>query len=370
MKRKSVQFLLVLALSLSMAACGKDKVEETANPKQEDVTADVSSGTEADVPEELEEEEVREGMYRSELTNEWIDESLKDQRPIAVMVDNEVIALPHYGLTQADVVYEMTNSTANGKVTRLMCLVKDWQNLKQFGSIRSARPTNFLLAAEWNAMLVHDGGPVYINDYVEQPYTNNLSGGFSRVNNGKPREFTEYICTGDMDKRLKEYGYSTTYNEYYTGGPHYNFASEKKPVDLSGDPTVKKAEKIAMPYPHNKSMLTYDPETQLYYYSEYGEKHLDPQNDNAQLAFKNVLLQSCPYIEFDEHGYMMFYIFNAEQKGYYITNGEAIELTWEKVDATNVTHYYDMNGNEIKINTGKTYVGIVPDEDWANLIIE
>ena len=364
MKKKSVQLLLVLALSLSMAACGKDKVEETVLPEN----------TESIVESQTEEaplvEEVREGMYRSELTNEWIDDSLKDQRPIAVMVDNEVIALPHYGLTQADVVYEMTNSTANGKVTRLMCLVKDWETLEQFGSIRSARPTNFLLAAEWNAMLVHDGGPVYINDYVAQPYTNNLSGGFSRVKNGKPTEFTEYVCTGDMDKRISDYGYSTTYNEHYEGGPHYQFASEARPVDLSTDATVTTAEKIEMPYPHNKSRLTYDAETQLYYYSEYGEKHLDPQNGDAQLAFKNVLLQSCPYIEFDEHGYMMFYIFNAEQEGYYITNGQAIKVTWEKKDATGVTHYYDESGNEITINTGKTYVGIVPDEDWADLVIE
>ena len=51
-------------------------------------------------------------MYRSEITNEWIDESLQNQRPIAVMVDNEKKALPHFGLTEADVVYEMMNSTA------------------------------------------------------------------------------------------------------------------------------------------------------------------------------------------------------------------------------------------------------------------
>ena len=53
-----------------------------------------------------EEEVLPEGKYRSELTNELIDESLKDQRPVAVMVDNESIALPHYGLSHADVVYE------------------------------------------------------------------------------------------------------------------------------------------------------------------------------------------------------------------------------------------------------------------------
>ena len=82
------------------------------------------------------------------------------------MVDNESIALPHYGLTQADVVYEMMNSTENGRITRFMALVKDWETLEQFGSIRSARVTNCILAAEWNAVLCHDGGPFYIDEYI------------------------------------------------------------------------------------------------------------------------------------------------------------------------------------------------------------
>ena len=73
------------------------------------------------------------GMYRSELTNEWISESLRYQRPIAAMVDNEKASLPHYGISQADVVYEMMNSTANGRITRLMVLVKDWASITRLG---------------------------------------------------------------------------------------------------------------------------------------------------------------------------------------------------------------------------------------------
>lgn len=359
--------MTVLALSFSLTACGKDKTSENASaPVDTETIAEAETETEEV---QTEEEEFREGMYRSELTNEWIDESLKNQRPIAVMVDNESIALPHYGLTQADVVYEMMNSTANGRITRFMALVKDWETLEQFGSIRSARPTNFLLAAEWNAMLVHDGGPVYINDYAAQPYTNNLSGGFSRVKNGKPTEYTEYICTGDLDKRISDYGYSTEYNEYYEGA-HYSFTTASKPIDLSEASSSIEANEIKLPFPHNKSTLTYDEETQLYYYSEYGDKHTDPQNGNAQLSFKNVLLQDCNYQVFDEHGYMMFYIINNGRQGYYITNGHAIKITWEKASATSPTKYYDENGNEITLNTGKTYIGIVPDDDWSDLVIE
>ena len=227
MKKRTLTLLTILALSLSLTACGKDEpasdtsAADTTNTDQ-NVVADVDV---APATEEPATEESHEGMYRSELTNEWIDESLKDQRPIAVMVDNESIALPHYGLTQADIVYEMMNSTANGKITRLMALVKDWDSLTQFGSIRSARPTNLVLAAEWNAVLVHDGGPVYCNPYFEESYTNNLSGGFSRVNNGKAREYTEYVCEGDLDKQFASHKYSTTYNEYYEG-PHLQFADE------------------------------------------------------------------------------------------------------------------------------------------------
>ena len=73
------------------------------------------------------------------------------------MIDNDTKALPHYGLSEADVVYEMMNSTANKRVTRLMAIYKDWQNVGQIGNVRSTRPTNILLASEWNAILIHDG---------------------------------------------------------------------------------------------------------------------------------------------------------------------------------------------------------------------
>lgn len=134
---------------------GTDKYGEKDNT----TTSGTNSSSAAEESKGTKEEEVApEHSYRSELTNEWIDEDLKDQRPIAVMVDNEKTALPHYGLTEADVVYEIMNSTLNDRITRFMVLVKDWESITQLGSIRSVRPTNFMLAAEWNAVLCHDGG--------------------------------------------------------------------------------------------------------------------------------------------------------------------------------------------------------------------
>lgn len=71
--------------------------------------------------------------YASELTGLPISTSLASQRPVAVMIDNDTRALPHYGLAEADVVYEMMNSTANNRVTRLMALYKDWHKVGQIG---------------------------------------------------------------------------------------------------------------------------------------------------------------------------------------------------------------------------------------------
>lgn len=203
MKKKTLAAVLI-AVGLMMTGCGGENTPvsspiQTPAPismgeKDNTTTSGTNSSSAAEESKGTKEEEVApEHSYRSELTNEWIDEDLKDQRPIAVMVDNEKTALPHYGLTEADVVYEIMNSTLNDRITRFMVLVKDWESITQLGSIRSVRPTNFMLAAEWNAVLCHDGGPFFIDTWVAKDYTNNFSGGFARFSNGKATEFTEYI---------------------------------------------------------------------------------------------------------------------------------------------------------------------------------
>ena len=70
------------------------------------------------------------GAYISEINGEPTRTSVQGVRPIAVMIDNDRAALPHFGLAQADVVYELVNSTANNRITRLMIVLKDWGKIK------------------------------------------------------------------------------------------------------------------------------------------------------------------------------------------------------------------------------------------------
>lgn len=369
MKKKTAILLLTAALTAGMlAGCGKSQQtvapnNPTSESQKEESKVESPAATEAPV-------ENHEGMYRSELTNEWIDEALENQRPVAILVDNEKTALDHYGLTQADIVYELMNSTANGEITRFMAIVKDWNSITRFGSIRSVRPTNFMLAPEYNAILIHDGGPFYIDPYLSNPWIDNLSGGFARIENGKPREFTEYVTTGEIESRIKANKISKEYNTYYQGA-HWLFADETAPMKLMAARSDAKAcTFVDLPFPHNESELEYDADSNTYLYSEYGAPHIDLENDKKQLAFTNIVLQCAEVIQLDANGYMEFKLFQQSGKGYYITGGAAIPVTWEKGVDYEPTKFYDMSGNEIILNTGKTYVGLVSTDRWDELVLK
>lgn len=318
-------------------------------------------------------------MYRSELTNEWISTSIRNQRPVAIMVDNEKTALPHFGVNQADVVYEMMNSTANGRITRLMCIVKDWGNLTQFGSIRSVRPTNFYLATEWDAIIVHDGGPaVYVTPYYNLPQIDHLSAGFARFSNGKRSEFTEYVTSAGyrnpntgrsyagLVSRVASAGFSSTYNQYYTGN-HWKFSDVNYSL-TQGNAVV--ANEVDLPFPHNSSKLLYNATTQTYDYYEYGMAHIDAL-DNKITSFKNVIIQCCSFAQLDANGYMIYNILATNQAGFYLTNGKAIPIVWTKTsDLQNTSFINVLTGEQIVLNTGKTYIGIVPSDVWTQLVIK
>jgi hypothetical protein len=103
--KKKVLAAILIAVGV-LTGCGNTAKDDSASTVEaEPIATDIQEVEQPGATEEANEN--HDGMYRSELTNEWIDESLKDQRPIAVMVDNEKTALPHFGVADADVVYEI-----------------------------------------------------------------------------------------------------------------------------------------------------------------------------------------------------------------------------------------------------------------------
>lgn len=303
--------------------------------------------------------------YASELTGLPVSSDLKSQRPVAVMIDNDTRALPHYGLADADIVYEMMNSTANNRVTRLMAVYKDWKTVGQIGNIRSTRPTNIMLASEWNAILVHDGGPFYNNPYFKSTRISHLSGGFSRVKNGKATEFTEYAKKNDISRKAKTAKISSSYTSAdaeSAAQTHWKIGTvDMAAYGLPGTSVKLNCFKLTKPH------LDYNAKTGTYDYYENGKLSQDGKTKKT-VTFTNVILQNCTFHQYDKNGYLVYNVIG-EGTGYYLTGGKMIPIVWKKASETGATKYYDSIGREISINPGKTYIGICPSDDWESVTV-
>ena len=169
-----------------------------------------------------------------------------------------------------------------------------------------------------------------------------------------------------LKQRFANSKYTTTYNDYYQG-PHFKFADGEVTFDDRSD--AISATTIELPFKHNGSTLKYNEETGTYDYYEYGSAHKDADS-NAQLTFENVILQDTTFAELGE-GYLIYNAIDSGRSGYYITQGKAIEVTWTKSSENAITHYYDAKtGEEIQINTGKTYISLIPSDGWSSLVIK
>jgi Protein of unknown function (DUF3048). len=308
------------------------------------------------------------GTYFSETTGLPISKDLLNQRPIAAMIDCETIAMPHYGVAEADIVYDLMNNVMNGRITRFMAIYKDYANIPQIGSIRSTRTTNVWLAGEWNAILCHDGEAWYAIEHLNRDYAQqHLSGIFSRVDNGKPREFTEYIMAGDVTSAAESYGFDLDYNQYKQDGEHFSFVKYNTELDTG---LFSTATAVQLPYPHNETSLTYNTETKSYDLSMYGELHKDAEDDQV-LTFTNLLLLDSNFTEYPDGGYVYYNICGQTGNGYYLTNGKMEPITWQKEGADeSITHYYDSNGNLLQMNRGKSYISYVPSDVWGDVVIQ
>ena len=46
-------------------------------------------------------------------------------------------------------------------------------------------------------------------------------------------------------------------------------------------------------------------------------------------------------------------------EGYYISRGKAQKITWTKKSEKSNIKFYNESGKEIKVNTGKSYIGVI-----------
>ena len=305
------------------------------------------------------------GQENTEVINNTVDEPLEvevktvqtfkgDERPIAVMIDNHKAALPQDGLNNAYMVYEII---VEGGESRLMALFKG-QNLEKIGPVRSSRHYFLDYALENDAIYVHYGWSPQAQYDISNLGVNNINGisesesSFWRVKD-KRAPHNVATSTAKILSIAERKGYKTT----STKKSVLNYVTDE--VELTDG---QNAEKITIPYSYSNDVeYTYDATTKRYQRYSKGVKETD-WSTGENVTTKNIIITFAKnsVLNDGENKDRQTLSNIGTLNGYYITNGKAIKITCEKTSRSAQTVYKDLDGNEIKVNDGNTYVQICP----------
>ena len=309
-------------------------------------------------------------------------------RPIAVMINNHPSARPyHSGLQDAYLAYEII---VEGGFTRYMAVYKD-KNTGRIGSVRSSRHYFLDYALENDAIYIHWGyspiagnemksyqvdhfdGIKYENKYFFRDRTLNVS-----------LEHTGFTNMELIQRGIIDFNFRTETNK----GLLLNYSSES--VDLSSYENAIEANEVVIPY---SGVVTTS-----YQYDKQKKIYLRSVNDKVNIVYSNSTATS--YVYDSENKVYKRYVNDVEHvdhetkeqytvkniityqvsnhtltgdvkgrqdidnigigNGYYITEGYAVPIKWEKKYKSSQTVYTYADGTEINVNDGNTWIHIHP----------
>ncbi len=358
--------VLVLALALLLSTCGRSGEEEMPPPPDEGRTA-VPDPVPAPVPDdkakEPDDDFVPDGNVNP-LTGlcDGIGDEMLTRRPVAFMVSNSYDSLPQWGISQADILYEML---AEGRITRLLAIFQDPSKIDALASIRSARPYFIDIAQSYGAVYLHFGGSV--------PAYNAIASRSDLISiDGIKGSWEGSLFIRDPERR-KKLGME---HSVYTDGEKIETALPKLKADLSqsGSPSAFRfgsahsaqngapAVKVTVTYSErNRPWYEYDAETGQYLRFQYGEKHMDARQDR-QVSVKNLFVLRMATRDVPDSRLKLVEVTTTGQgSGYYFCDGKMTEITWKKEGYNKPITFYTADGQELTAARGQSFVSVVTE---------
>ena len=301
------------------------------------------------------------------------DEALT-RRPVAVMINNMIQALPQWGISQADIIYEML---AEGRITRFLAIFQDYSKIEKLASIRSARPYYMDIAQSYGAVYIHFGGsePAYeqIKKRSDLIHIDGIKGSWEGT-----------VFFRDAERR-KQMGLE---HSVYTTGEYLQLAMDKliaqgKDLSQSEHPSAfrfgehwtdnsavngEEAAKVTVTFSSgHKPWFEYDAESQKYLRFQYGDPQMDGWMD-TQLAVDNVLVLRMKLTDLGGTYKLVEIDTTGSGEGWFFTKGKYVPITWEKEKYNSEIRYYTADGEELVVSRGQTFVSVVTTT--ADVVIE
>lgn len=400
---KKLKYLLVCLMTVSLlAGCGSSEGEkpspiidvtgedintpapdagEQAPPAGDVATPEATEEPGEDEAEKADsavigEREVVDGQMQSYLTGQWMPEEVAKRRPMAVMIGNNIGLLPQWGLSKAAIIYE---APVEGRISRLMAIIEDYDELEMVGPVRSSRDYFVYEAMAYDAIYCNWGLAIpYVEELLKSDRIDNVSQALKGIHNPSPEaffrrdrpgystEYTGYMSISGYTKAVGNRGYSETYRNTFEQA--FTFANDGWVSEYSEypDATViypggNSANKSG--YGDHKPRFEYNADDGLYYRYQFGAAHIDEMT-GEQLTVSNVVFKICHGEQRDPNDYLAFGV-HGEGDAYIFTNGKVIKGTWSRSSDSAANMFYDDKGNEIVLNQGQTWICCIWEE-YAN----
>ncbi|WFA09554.1 DUF3048 domain-containing protein [Tissierella sp. Yu-01] len=340
---KKLLFIIIIAM-ITLTGCKKDKGEPTIVQ----VDKEESEGTEkTDEIEEPIDAPVQKGIP-SPLSGIYAAEELVNQRIVAVMFDNHPRARWQAGLKDAEIVFEFPVEAPYTRYLGLYLI----NSPESIGPIRSSRPYFVTKVLEFDAVYARVGGSEQAKADIRKFKIADIDGltSSSKVfwrKSHKKAPNNLYSSIEVIRETQKERGYNLT-------GSYEGFKFYTADTNIEG----YTANSVLINYiQNNTTKYVYDSDKKVYNREKDGKLHID-ESDESVITAKNIIIQEAKIRVIDNEGRLDVGLVG-EGNGKYITNGVGMDIKWKKDSRDSKTYYYDINGNEIQLNPGNTWIQIV-----------
>jgi hypothetical protein len=294
-------------------------------------------------------------MAASPLTGLPMD-IVASKRPVLVVkIDNAPKARPQIGLNQADVVFE---EGVEGGITRFAALFHSEMS-KPVGPVRSARSTDIkIVSALHHPLFAYSGANALFKQYVhDAPLVDVGVDNFPDRYHRDSSRTSPYNLFSETDELLKLAPDGSV-------PPPALFAYRGPGVAPSG-PEARAVTHARVWWQASKlteAIWDWDPLAKGWRRTQNGETHVDAAG--RQVTPANVVVQFVSYHDtglVDSSGTSVPEAdVVGEGDAWVLTGGMLIPCHWAKASNTDITHYTDASGAEVRLARGKTWVELVP----------
>jgi len=279
-----------------------------------------------------------------------MDKEYENQRPLAVMIENEYNSRPQSGLNKADVVYEILTE---GGITRFLALFLGNQ-CGEIGPVRSSRPYFLDYAMEYDSVYVHYGASPQAYSDLKKLKIDAIDGIYDSVTfwRDKSRKAPHNAYTSS-EKIL-----NTSEKRGFLRAPVLKAWNFRESSLAQGD-TLKE---FILTYTNNyKVTYKYNSDDNCYYRYINSKPHTD-RTTGQHLSATNIIVQFLNTKVVDDVGRLEIKTVGSG-KAYYISNGFVREVEWEK-DSRNGRTRYTVDGEELYLNPGNIWIQVMPQ--WGS----